>query len=93
MEKNLSIGTLAAAPGEKVQGLLPIPHTEIEVPVTLINGAGSGKTVLITSGIHSCEYVGIEAAIQLAGELEPESLSGRLILIHPVNVQIGRAHV
>lgn len=43
MEKNLSIGTLAAAPGEKVQGLLPIPHTEIEVPVTLINGAGSGK--------------------------------------------------
>ncbi len=87
MEKNLSIGTLAAAPGEKVQGLLPIPHTEIEVPVTLINGAGSGKTVLITSGIHSCEYVGIEAAIQLAGELEPESLSGRLILIHPVNVR------
>lgn len=86
MEKNLSIGTLAAAPGEKVQGMLPIPHTEIEVPVTLINGAGGGKTVLVTSGIHSCEYVGIEAAIQLAGELDPASLNGSLILIHPVNV-------
>ena len=34
MERNLSIGTLAALPGEKVQGMLPIPHTEIEVPVT-----------------------------------------------------------
>ena len=37
MERNLSIGTLAASPGEKIQGMLPIPHTEIEVPVTLIN--------------------------------------------------------
>lgn len=66
--------------------MLPIPHTEIEVPVTLVNGTGDGKTVLITSGIHSCEYVGIEAAIQLAGELDPENVNGSLILIHPVNV-------
>lgn len=86
MENNLSIGTLTASPGEKIQGMLPIPHTEIEVPVTLVNGTGDGKTVLITSGIHSCEYVGIEAAIQLAGELDPENVNGSLILIHPVNV-------
>lgn len=86
MKKNLSIGSLSAAPGEKVQGLLPIPHTGVRIPVTLINGVNDGKAVLITSGIHSCEYVGIEAAIQLAGEFDPKSLKGSLILIHPVNV-------
>lgn len=86
MKKNLSIGSLSAAPGEKVQGLLPIPHTGVKIPITLINGVNDGKAVLITSGIHSCEYVGIEAAIQLAGGLDPKSLKGSLILIHPVNV-------
>ena len=44
MERNLSIGTLAALPGEKVQGMLPIPHTEIEVPVTLITAANTSAS-------------------------------------------------
>lgn len=86
MQKKLSVGMLSAEPGQKVQGMLKIPHTNLEIPITLINGTKPGKTVLITGGIHSCEYVGIEAAIQLAGVLCPDALSGGVILIHPVNL-------
>lgn len=55
------------------------------MPVTLINGSQPGKTVLITSGIHGGEYVGIQAAVELAHELSPAEMSGRVIIVHPVN--------
>ena len=85
MEKCLTIGPLSARPGEKVQGMVPVYDTGASFPVTLVNGAREGKTVLITSGVHSCEYCGIQAAIELAGELDPARISGRVILCHPLN--------
>lgn len=44
-----------------------------------------GKTLVITAGVHGCEYVGIEAAKRMAEFLEPMELAGNVILIPLVN--------
>lgn len=82
----LLIANLGAKAGEKAMGYIAVPETTIKLPVTLINGKKEGKTVLITAGVHNAEYTGIETAIQLAGEINPDEIAGRLILIHPVNI-------
>lgn len=67
-------------PGEKVSGFLEIAENEISLPVTVIQGNVPGKTVLITAGVHAGEYVGIQAAIELAQDIKAESVQGRIII-------------
>lgn len=71
--------------GTKLQKNIEIPGTEVSVPVTIINGAEDGKTIVITSGVHSGEYPGIECAIELAQEIRPEDVNGALVFVHPCN--------
>ncbi|MCD7884867.1 MAG: M14 family metallopeptidase [Lachnospiraceae bacterium] len=85
MKEHMIYGGLSAAPGTKVQGCVPLGPSGETIPATLINGAGEGKTVLISSGIHGSEYPGILTAMELAKELTPEQIHGQLILLHPVN--------
>jgi len=58
---------------------------DYEMPAILVNGAKPGKTLLVTAGIHSGEYNGIPATIRVARELDPEHMSGRVILLPCVN--------
>jgi len=83
---SLKVGNLEAKEGEKKQGYLKIINTEIEVPCTIINGNEEGKTVSITGGTHGGEYPGIETAVRLAKELTPETINGKLIILHPCNL-------
>ena len=85
MKETLKIGPLSANVGEKVSGFLPIVNSELEIPVTLINGKREGKTILICGGVHNAEYVGIQAAMELADELEPENVIGNIIVIRLLN--------
>lgn len=71
-------------PGEKMQVTLhPVPG--YDMPATLICGEKTGKTVLITAGIHSGEYPGVPAVIRTAAATDPHKVSGNLVLIHCVN--------
>ena len=83
----LNICGLQIERGTKLRTMLPVPATQIEIPITIINGVADGPTLLVTAGIHGGEYPGIAAAMELGGELEPEHLHGRLIMLHPVNIQ------
>ena len=83
----LNICGLAVERGAKLRTMLPVPDTQIEIPITIINGAEEGPTLLVTAGIHGGEYPGIAAAMELGGELEPKHLHGCLIMLHPVNIQ------
>ena len=58
------------------------------MPVTLINGEREGKTILITSGIHGAEYPAIKTAIELAKEINPSEVSGKIIIVHPGNLEV-----
>ena len=97
-----TIGGETLSPGEKRQTVLRVPmggqshrgrlpgrsdaKEEYEIPATLICGRAPGKTLLITAGIHSGEYVGIPAVIRTARELDPEIMHGNVIMLHCVNL-------
>ena len=72
-------------PGQKRSGFLAVHGGGVELPVTMICGEKPGPAVLIPAGVHNAEYVGIQAAIELADELEPEQLTGSVALIHLMN--------
>ena len=85
MKKEISICNITAKPGQKAQGFINILDTETKMPITIINGQKEGKTVLITAGVHGCEYPGIRTAIELAKEINPQDISGNIIIVHVVN--------
>lgn len=86
MKDILKVGDLIAEPCSKVQGFLQVVNSDIKMPITLINGKIPGKTVVITGGTHGGEYPGVETAIRLASSLDPEDVSGKVIIVHPVNI-------
>ena len=75
---------MKAAPGKKVDIELKVTE-QTSIRVLVIEGKRPGKTLVVTAGVHGCEYIGIEALRQLGQELETENMSGRLILIPVVN--------
>lgn len=77
-----TVGTAAAAPGQKARGVLPVPGTGVHLPLTLAHGARPGPQVLVTGGVHGGEYPGIEAAIRFARHLDPAALRGRVAVVH-----------
>src|SRR6185312_8481586 len=62
----------------------------VEIPIAVI-GNGSGKTVLLTGGVHGDEYEGQIAISRLARTLDPASLQGRVILIPAVDLPAALA--
>lgn len=68
----------------KFHKLLPVPGTE-GIPLTIIHGAKPGKTVLLSAGIHSREYVGVQALIDLAAEINPKQIAGSIRIAHCCN--------
>ncbi len=79
------IGGLAADLGEKVSGEVVLNGGEFRLPATVIHGGEPGKTVLITAGIHGGEYVGIQAAIDLARTLDVEKVAGTVVILKVIN--------
>lgn len=84
MQRDLVLGSLRAAPNEKVQGYVTLAGCT-RLPVTLINGREPGQRILITAGVHGAEYPGILAASELAAEIDPADLAGSLAIVHLVN--------
>ena len=64
------------APGEKRQVKLPVPGGA-PLEAWLFCGTHSGKTLVITAGVHGCEYVGILALQKLVETLDCATESGR----------------
>lgn len=71
----------------KKQDTYRVPDTDIAIPATLICGRLPGKTITISAGVHSREYIGIEALIRLAQELTPEAVRGTILLLHCCNYE------
>jgi len=81
----------------KQQGFLQVPYSHnlggwanVMVPITII-ARGKGPTVLALGGNHGDEYQGQIALMKLAGELTPEMVTGRIILIPSLNLPAARA--
>lgn len=70
--------------GKKWRGPLPVPGA-LPLDVVCLCGSAPGRTLAVTAGVHGCEYVGIQALRRLAEELDPDSLSGNVILLPLAN--------
>lgn len=79
---------LEVSKGSKKQGYLKIaekPAGPHKVPLTVVNGAGDGPTLLVNGGIHGSEYNGPAACLQVLKELDPTKVSGKVIIVPIVN--------
>ena len=84
-----SIGTAQAAPGEKASGWLEIGHGRdgrpVEVPVAVINGKRDGKTLYIQAVSDGDELNGLGVVRRVVPQLDPEQLSGTVLVVGIVN--------
>lgn len=88
-ERGFTVGTLTAAPGEKVSGFLEVPagvDAGTRIPVTLIHGARPGPVLALIAGTHGYEYAPIIALQRLRAQLDPAELSGTVVLVHVANM-------
>lgn len=76
----------SAAPGTARRGRLPLELGEhqLELPYAVLQGSRPGPRLLVTAGVHGCEYASIEAAVRLS-RLDPGDLAGRLVVLPIVN--------
>jgi predicted deacylase len=88
-----SVGTANAGSGQKARGVLPVPGTSVQMPITLIHGARPGPQVLVSGGVHGGEYPAIETAIRIARELDPGQVSGRVAVVHPYGISAFHARL
>ena len=72
-------------PGKIIKDHIHVDGTELHIPHVILCGDDTGPVILVTAGIHSAEYVGIQAAIELSNELSPSELHGTVILIPLAN--------
>ena len=73
-------------PGLKRQEIIDVDGLP-GLPATFITGHEDGPTVLAAAGVHGVEYAAILTLMELARELEPSGVKGRLMMIHPLNPQ------
>jgi len=88
-QKVFSIGSIHANPGEKVSGKLIVAEgidTGSFIPVTIIHGKKPGPVLTLNAGLHGTEYVPIVVLQKLLKIIEPEQLSGTVILVHIANI-------
>lgn len=56
-----------------------------QLEATVVCGVKQGKTLVVTAGVHGCEYIGIQAVRQLCKELNPAQMKGQVVLVPLVN--------
>ncbi|MFH1085706.1 MAG: succinylglutamate desuccinylase/aspartoacylase family protein [Chloroflexota bacterium] len=96
VKTQLSCDISLDAPGKR-QGYLRAPRSDNEggwsavpIPITVI-AHGRGPTLLGIGGTHGDELEGPVALMKLARGLQPEEVSGRVILIPALNLPAVRA--
>ena len=68
----------------RTKGLLPVKDGD-GIAVWSVQGKDEGPVLVLTAGVHGCEYVGIVALRRLYEMLNPMELHGRVIILPLVN--------
>ena len=58
----------------------------LSIPVLAVKGAGQGKTLVATAGVHGDEYEGMEAIFRTFEALDPSNLSGTFVAVPVVTL-------
>ena len=84
----LQVGSLKAEAGQKVYGVaeFALAGAPYRLPMWLVNGTADGPTLAVTAGVHPAEYASIAGALHVGQTLEPQGLSGRVIVVPVMNL-------
>ena len=84
-----SLGTASADPGEIDTGRLQVGETRdgsaVGLPVAVVNGRESGKTLYLQAASDGDELNGVGVLNRLVPQLDPDTLSGTLLIVGIVN--------
>lgn len=61
-------------------------HTEVGLPVRVLNGRKAGPVMFVCAGVHGDEVIGVEIIRRLLGKVSTNSLAGTLICVPVVNI-------
>jgi predicted deacylase len=84
----LKIQNIEASRGTKENGFLYVhkkPAYEHKIPITIVNGAEDGPTLLVNGGEHGSEYNGPAGCVKLIQAIDPQEIKGKIILVPIVN--------
>ena len=84
-----TVGTAAAARGQKAAGAIEVPaaaDAALSIPVVVVHGSKPGPVLALVSGAHGTEYASIVALEKLIGLLDPAQISGTVIVVPLVNI-------
>jgi predicted deacylase len=88
--ESLRINGTPVPPGSRVTLELPVTrlytHTELSIPVHVVNGPKPGPVLFVSAAIHGDEINGVEIIRRLLAQLRTEDLRGALIAMPVVNV-------
>ena len=91
-----AVGTASAARGQKATGVIAVSagsDAALDIPVVVVHGARPGPVLALVSGAHGTEYASIVALEELSENLDPEEVSGTVILVPLVNTPSFEAKV
>ncbi|MFC1798263.1 M14 family metallopeptidase [Thermodesulfobacteriota bacterium] len=90
----IKVGSASAEKGQKGHGFLKVGelsvHSEIQIPVLIVNGKEEGPTLWVAGAVHGFEIEGFLATRRVAFNLDPNKLKGCLIctpLCNPLATQ------
>ncbi len=84
MNSVFKIEDIEAEPGTTSYGTVKAVDAldgSAKIPVILVNGSKPGSTLLVGSTTHGNELTGLEVMIRILEQVEPEKMSGTLIIL------------
>lgn len=90
MDHSITIANINIRPGERLRFRLPMAklydHTELGIPIEVINGRKKGPILLLTAALHGDEINGVEIIRKIVANKSLAQLKGTLICLPTVNV-------
>lgn len=86
---DFTLENITAKAGEKATGFVEVPKgvdDGTQIPVSIFHGGREGKVFVIMSGLHGSEYAPVLGVQRIAAQINPQKLSGTIILIHVANL-------
>lgn len=84
------LAQLIVQPGEQLSGEISVDAGLDDegsfIPVTITHGVNPGPVLTLIAGIHGSEYAPIIAMQRLPALVDPNALSGTLIVVHVANM-------
>lgn len=72
-------------PNSKRRAMLEVREAGLSLPAVILCGPEPGGTLTVSAGVHSREYTGIQALIELADTLDPKQIDGTVLLLPCIN--------